>query len=280
MGNNNNKSKAVSKENIVAEKAASEVSAKGIIPEENIPAENIPAGNFPAGNFPAGNIHSGHRSRIRDKFLENGISSFNDHQIIEFLLFYSCPRRDTNELAHTIINKFGSVAGVFDASVNDLTSIDGVSENAAALFKLIPQCMQIYYASHTQNICIDSTEKMKDAFLSCFIGKVYEEFRVLCFDNDLRIVSSQLICTGSPSGVEINIRKIVEAVVSSGSSIISLGHNHPTGKAMPSTDDINATRRIIDVMNALGIKVLDHIIVTPRETVSMRELGSIGFFEQ
>lgn len=227
----------------------------------------------------AANLHEGHRKRVRDKFLETGIAGFNDHQLIEFLLFYSCPRRDTNELAHRLINRFGSVAGVFDASVNDLLSIEGMSQNAAALFKLIPQCMQIYYTSRTQSICIDSTEKMKDAFLAGFIGHTNEVFRVMCFDNDLRITSSRIICSGGPSCADITIRSIVETVIGAGSTLIALGHNHPTGQAVPSSDDISATRRIMDVMKAIGVKVLDHIIVAPGETVSMRELGTLSFFE-
>ncbi|MCM1024247.1 MAG: hypothetical protein NC395_09335 [Prevotella sp.] len=225
------------------------------------------------------NLHEGHRARMRERFRKSGFKDFNDHQIIELLLFYTCPRIDTNELAHTLMNKFGSIAGVFDASYEDLVSVKGISENTATLFKIIPGFLPIYYNSRSDGKVYDDLEKLKELFKPHFVGLTHEEFRLACFDNNLRLVSNVLISAGSPSSSPFEMRKITEETFKAKSSYIAIAHNHPKGVPSPSDEDVSATRIINTAMKNLGISLLDHIIVGERSVVSMREMAYINVFD-
>lgn len=225
------------------------------------------------------NIHAGHRERMRERFLATGFEGFEQHQILEMLLYYTCPRIDTNVLAHTLINRFGSISGVFDASPEELTKVSGISLNTAVLFKMIPKCTQIYYTSRTEKLSFDNTRKLIDLFMSCYVGVTNEEFRLACFDNDLRLISNTVICEGAPSFSPINVRRITETALAAKSPCIAIAHNHPGGMPTPSTDDIFATRQIKSVMNSLGISLLDHIVVGANIAVSMRDSALINVFD-
>lgn len=225
------------------------------------------------------NIHEGHRERMRKRFRETGFQGFEDHQIIELLLFYSCPRKDTNELAHTLISRFGSIAGILEASYEDLTSIKGVSENTATLFKIIPKFLPVYYNSRSDGMVYDNMEKLKQLFIPYFVGLTHEEFRLACFDNDLHMVSNVLISAGNPSSAPFEIRKIVEEALHAKTDSIAIAHNHPRSMPIPSNEDINATRYINRTVKALGITLLDHIIVGKNAVTTMRELAYINVFD-
>ncbi len=225
------------------------------------------------------NVHAGHRARMRERFRKCGIDGFNEHQIIELLLFYTCPRKDTNELAHTLINKFGSIAGVMNADYEELTAINGISENTATLFKFIPQFLHIYYSSNTSGTSYDNLDKLKNLFKPYFVGLTHEEFRLACFDNNLRVVSNVLISTGSPSGTSVEKRKIVEEIVRAKSTTVAIAHNHPRGIPTPSQNDIAATRTICSELKAIDVKLLDHIIVGELSVISMREMAYMNVFE-
>lgn len=225
------------------------------------------------------NLHEGHRARMRERFRKSGFKDFNDHQIIELLLFYTCPRIDTNELAHTLVKQFGSIAGIFDASFEDLTAVKGVSENTATLFKIIPECLPIYYNSRSDGNIYDNIDKLKELFKPHFIGLNHEEFRLACFDNNLRCVSNVLIAAGSPDSSPFEMRKITEEIFKAKSSAVAIAHNHPKGVPSPSEDDVASTRYINTTLKSLGISLLDHIIVGERSVVSMREMAHINVFD-
>lgn len=225
------------------------------------------------------NIHSGHRKRMRSRFLETGFAGFEPHQVIEMILFYTCPRKDTNELAHRLINHFGSVAGILDADVSELTAINGITENTAVLFKIITKTLPLYYNTRTENIVIDSTAKLKELFIPCFVGLDHEEFWVACFDNNLKLISNKMLFSGSVSASAVNTRTVVEFVIKSKSSMTAFAHNHPKGSAAPSTEDIRTTRMVNDIFKGLGITLMDHIIVGEANTVSMRESTCLSIFD-
>lgn len=226
-----------------------------------------------AENKAKGNVHDGHRARMRERFRENGFKGFEPHQIIELLLFYSCPRKDTNELAHILINKFGSIAGVMDASYEDLEAVSGISENTASLFKIIAGFLPVYYNSRSDGLVYDNTEKLKELFKPYFVGLTHEEFRIACLDNKLRVIKNVSISSGGPSATPVDIRKIAKEVLNADSSIIVLAHNHPKGLPMPSQEDISATTQIHDALKSMGIKLFDHIIVGEKSVLSMRDMA-------
>ncbi len=225
------------------------------------------------------NPHENHRERMRKRFRENGFNGFDDHQIIELLLFYTCPRKDTNVLAHTLINRFGSIAGILDASYEDLISIKGISENSATLFKIIPKMLSVYYNSRSDGMVYDNFQKLKELFTPHFVGLTHEEFRLACFNNNLQVVSNILISAGAPSFTYINARKIVEEAFRVKSDYVVLAHNHPNGSPAPSIDDVNTTRSLNRSLKALGINLLDHVIIGKNSSASMRELACIDVFD-
>ncbi len=225
------------------------------------------------------NLHEGHRARMRERFRQNGFDGFDEHQIIEMLLFYTCPRKDTNELAHILVNKFGGIAGIMDADFDELTSVSGISENTATLFKIIPKFLSIYYNSRSNGLVYDNTEKLKQLFKPYFVGLTHEEFRLACFDNNLRIISNVSVSAGGPSSAPIELRKIVEEIVRVNSSHAVIAHNHPKGVPSPSQDDVAATRLINGTLKSFGVELLDHIIVGEVSAVSMREMAYINVFD-
>lgn len=225
------------------------------------------------------NLHEGHRARMRERFRQNGFNGFNEHQIIELLLFYTCPRKDTNELAHILVNKFGSIAGILDADFDDLISVNGISENTATLFKIIPKFLPVYYNSRSDGLIYDNINKLKNLFKPYFVGLTHEEFRLACFDNNLHMIKNILIAEGGPASTPIEIRKITEEVIHSNSPSIAIAHNHPKGVPSPSKEDIAATRFINTTMKAIGVELLDHIIVGDASVVSMREMTYINVFD-
>ncbi len=228
------------------------------------------------------NLHEGHRARLRASFRKSDFTGFNEHQIVELLLFYCCPRKDTNELAHILINKFGSLAGILDAKYEELESVSGISENAATLFKIIPKILPIYYNAHFNDedeIMYNNTDKLKELFQSCFVGLTHEEFRIACFDNNLRLINNVLISKGSPSSAPVEMRKIIEEVIKADATSLVIAHNHPKGSPSPSTADMAVTREISDAMRSIRVSLLDHIIVGESSVISMNEMAYINVFD-
>ncbi len=225
------------------------------------------------------NIHDGHRQRMRNRFIETGFSGFEQHQILEMLLFYACPRKDTNELAHILINRFGSIAGVLDAPFDELLQIKGITENSAVLFKMIPKCITVYYQDANKDECYNNTEKLINLFKNSFIGLNNEQFRLACFDNDLHLLSNNVIDDGSPSTATVNVRKIVEIAFKEKTSLVAIAHNHVTGLPLPSDEDLSATRSINGTLKSMGIILLDHIIVGVNQSLSLRDEAYINIFD-
>ncbi len=134
------------------------------------------------------NIHSGHRSRLRQRFVSNGLDSFLPHQMLELLLFYAIPRGDTNEHAHRLLNEFKTVAGVFDADAKELCKVNGIGENAASLIGLIPQIYSDYDNITASRFPLDSYQKICRYFESLFFEMCNETICVACLDDNLGVV--------------------------------------------------------------------------------------------
>lgn len=235
--------------------------------------------NKPRPKKDPGGLHSGHRERLKKRFLETGFTGFNEHQIVELLLFYAYPRVDTNDKAHELINKFGSIAGILDASYEELTNNNLLTESAATLIKLILCTIPLYCDSKNSETTYDNMEKLKALFEPYFIGLDHEEFRVACFDSQLRLNACATINKGGPTGSYVDMRKLTETVLGSKATSIAIAHNHPKAPPVPSPEDLQVTKLIDTTMNNIGIKLLDHIIVGENRSISMREMGHIKFLD-
>ncbi len=224
------------------------------------------------------NPHSGHRQRMRERFLKTGFNGFSEHQILELLLFYTCPRVDTNVLAHTLIDKFGSVTRVINASVDDLVTVKGISSNTAVLFKLIPEVLKHYYINNLDRDAFATTGKLKEFFVPFYVGVAWEEIRLVCLDNSLGLLENIVLAKGSPSESVIDMRDLAKIVINAHATYVVLAHNHPLGSPAPSAEDVLCTKQVYSFLKSIGVTLLDHIIVGKDETLSMQENGNLKLF--
>lgn len=225
------------------------------------------------------NPHEGHRARMKERFRRTGFDGFNEHQIMELLLYFGYQRKDTNELAHELIKKYGTIAGVMDAAYDDLTTYGKLCDGAAIVMKLIPQCLPVYYNSKYNGKTYDDIDMLKELFVPFFVGLDHEEFRLACFDSELRVLSNVLIASGGPSRAAGDMRHIVESALNTKAACVAIAHNHPNGSSEPSQEDESATRLIGTTLKAMGITLVDHIIVGRSSTLSFRGTGYLGVFD-
>lgn len=220
-------------------------------------------------------LHDGHRQRLIQRFLEEDLDNFEPHNVLELLLFYAIPRKDTNELAHVLIDTFGGLKGVFDAPYEELVKVNGIGPNAAALLKLVPSLTRTYYSSDARNIVLDTSEKSGEYFLPYYIGQNEEVVRLACLDAGGKVISNQILHRGSANAAEVNIRKIVNIALRNNAMGVILAHNHPGGLPLPSEEDVATTKSIRDALIPMGILLMDHIIVAGQDYVSMARSGII-----
>lgn len=222
-------------------------------------------------------LHEGHRERLKKRFLSEGLDNFEQHQILEMILFYSIPRKDTNELAHKLIKKYGSVSGVFEADPVDLTSIQGITNNTAVLISLIPSLARIYFKNKWgEKPLLNSSKKAGEYVTSLFAGRTYEVFYVICLDSQTKVNYAALVHEGTINEAPVYPRLIVETALRHQANSVILAHNHPGGSLNPSVADIEVTEKIIKTLEAISISVADHIIAAGDRYISFAEKGLLN----
>lgn len=224
-------------------------------------------------------IHDGHRNRLKKRFLENGLAGFEDHNILELLLFYSLPRSDTNEIAHNLLNEFKNISGVFDAPVEQLCKIKGVSLHTATLIKLIPELFSVYHTDKTKDTkIISSTNLAGQFFVPRFYGKLNEEVHIALLDDKKKVIKSEKIFEGTVNSAPITVKKVISAAVNSNATGVIIAHNHPGGIALPSRSDIKVTEKLYKALKLINIQLCDHIIVADDDFVSLADSGEFERF--
>ena len=194
--------------------------------------------------------------------LEKGLWGLPDHVILELLLFYALPRVDTNDIAHRLIRRFGSLQRVFDADPQELIQVPGVGENAALLLKFIPALTERYSLSKLKKGAdFSSLEKAADFFMDFYASKTKETVCALLLDNSDHLISFEKLHEGSVNSAEINPRKIVEIAFLKKASSLILAHNHPAGNPVPSTEDVDTTRHLMDAFLPLNLHIRAHFVV-------------------
>lgn len=225
------------------------------------------------------NLHKGHRQRVRARFLDVGLDGFSPHEILELLLFYTHQRVDTNEIAHRLIDRFHTLSGVFDADLEALVEVDGINETSAVLLKMIPQLSRQYRISSQKAVYLGTFDAVCDFFRNLYVGEQSERLRVACLSDRLKLTACDVVSEGGPSGVPINMRKIVEYALRQKCDIVVLAHNHPNGSAVPSNEDIVATQQIFHALKTVGIQLVDHVIVAGETAISLKEFGAFSLLE-
>ena len=219
-------------------------------------------------------IHIGHRQRLKDRFRAEGLDHFDERHVLELLLFYAIPQRDTAPLARELLDHFGSLSQVLDASAAELEKVNGVGSNVSTLLTLITQISRYYLVQRTSNITIlNTTELCGQYLMQHFHGRRNETVFVLCLDAKCKVLCCKEVGEGSVNSANIPIRRIVEIALSVNATTVILAHNHPSGLAIPSHEDILTTKRVAMALDTVEICLADHIVVADDDFVSMAQSG-------
>ena len=220
-------------------------------------------------------VHDGHRQRKKEQFLRRGLEGFADHEVLELLLYYAIPRRDTNELAHRLIDRFGTLRGVFDAAPEELRQVDGVGENAALFLQLLPAVGRRALLDEKKETILNSVETVGAFFTRLLAGERREVLYQVCLDAKGKLLSDHRLASGTVSMAPVSVREVVENALRCDASRVVLGHNHPSGVALPSEEDRQITLQIQQALATMSITLVDHIIVADGDFVSMAASGML-----
>ena len=216
----------------------------------------------------------GHRRRVKDRFLAEGLDHFDEAHVLELLLFYAIPQKDTKPIAKSLMARFGSFPLVMEASIDELKKVEGIGENAAAFIKLVAETGKYYQVKKESDAKILSTP---DAFGKFFVPRFRnlrnETVMMICLDAKCKLLCCHELGQGSVNSANISTRRIAEVALGVNATSVVLAHNHPSGLAIPSNDDINTTRHIAQVLAAVDVVLADHIVVADDDYVSMAESG-------
>jgi len=222
--------------------------------------------------------NEGHRQRLKERFCNEGLDHFNDQDVLELLLFYCIHRKDTKPIAKALLNRFGTFQHVLDASREDLMCVEGIGEHAAIFFSTIRDVVR-YYLKNRYEIGTEMSdegacgEMLKEQLSTLDNETVY----ILCMDAKRKLLACQRVCEGNVNSTNISIRKIMEIALRFNASSVVLGHNHPSGFAMPSPEDIQTTVKISKALREVDIVLVDHIVVAGDDYVSMLDSGYYSF---
>ena len=214
--------------------------------------------------------HTGHRQRLRQRFDENRLNGFSDHEVLELLLTYAIPRIDVNPLAHKLMKTFGSLSAVLEASGDELKKVDGIGERSAALINLMVPLFQRYEQERLQPKVRFTTYSALASYCSTlFLGTQDEQFYLLCFDAKMKLIKAVNIASGTADEVHISPKQVVREAMRLNAVTVAVTHNHPSGDPKPSVADIDLTRDIRDALGTVDIRLADHVVVGAYETFSI-----------
>ena len=212
---------------------------------------------------PVKNPHEGHRKRLRERYARSGMEDFAPHEVLELLLTYAIPRIDVNPMAHTLIERFGSVAGVLDATEKELTEVKGIGLKTARFLKMLPEVFRHYQLSgYDDRETFDTVAKLGDYLRALYTGVTVERVYLILLDNALKIKDCIHLCDGSVNCSSVTVRTIAEHALRGNAAAVVLAHNHPRGLAIPSGADLEVTQTVECALETIGVPLLEHLIVT------------------
>lgn len=218
------------------------------------------------------NLHKGHRQRVKEKVMEQGILHLPEHEALELWLYPLIPMKDTNAIAHELINRFGSIQNVFDASPKVLMEVKNMTENAALFLSIFPQMSKIYTSQKFgPKPMLDTVAHAVEYLQNLFLDEKEEDMYMLMLNAKGMLLSSCKVGVGSMDSCQLNTREFIMRTADSQGNCIMIAHNHPSGSASPSYQDCEFTRWLIPFAEVLGINVIDHIIISSEGYYSFRE---------
>lgn len=217
------------------------------------------------------NIHAGHRERLKNQILSAKAGDDIPHvKLLEMLLFYGIPQKDTSGIAHDLLKSFGSFSGVLEADIDDLVKVKGMTRNAASLIKLMRPIGREYVLSKYHKTQVLKTPKeIGDFILAQYFGLQGENFSLLCINRLGKVISFEVVMQGSVDSVGISPRLIMEKVLKHEATSVVIAHNHPGGIAIPSPADEEITKQLAILLKGVSVNLVDHIIVAEDDYISM-----------
>lgn len=213
---------------------------------------------------------AGHRQRLKARFLAEGLDNFDEVHVLELLLFYAVPRIDTKPLARALLNRFGSLALVLEATVPELMAVEGVGENIATYLTLLTATGRYYQTKRSDiPVILDSTEAYGQYLVRQFYGRRNETVFLLCLDAKCKLLCCRKVGEGSVNSANVPIRRMVEIAMGVNATMVILAHNHPSGIAVPSLEDRETTVRLAQALDVMDIVLADHVVVADDDFVSM-----------
>ncbi len=220
-------------------------------------------------------IHSGHRQRLKEQYLSHGIDSLSDIQKLELLLFYSIPQKDTNPIAHALLDEFGTIREVISASPARLQNVKGIKESTANFLALVGSFLN--YANRPSNFgVISSSGAAKDFCTKFYFAVNVEQFYVVCLTKNNIVKNVKMIQSGSLDEVNVQIRNITNFALENKCNRIIISHNHPNGIGIASDEDTTFTYSVICSCLLNSIDIVDHIIVGTDRAISLYEQGILS----
>lgn len=220
------------------------------------------------------NIHGGHRDRMRNRFMRVGLDGFDEHEILEFVLFHALPRKDTNAISHSLISRFGSLNAVLDAPESELLRVDGMGKNCVTLIKFLKQFREMDLTSIKDRAPLDTSDRAGKYIMPLFTDFSTESVFVIALDEKLRPICHLKAAEGGLDSAVVSPTRIVRYLVACGASNAILAHNHPHGVAVPSVSDVKATDILKNALDSVAIKLVDHMIFVEGDYTSFRDSGA------
>ena len=216
--------------------------------------------------------HTGHRERMKAEFLARGLEGWPDHRVLELLLFYTIPQGDVNDLAHELVERFGSLAGVLDASVEELKKVKGVGDHTAVFLRMLPAVLGRYQGARTRLSAIINSPEEAYAWLEpYFFGARNEMVYVLRMDGKRQVLGVRKVAEGSIEMAEVNTRRIAEEAIGLRAAQIYVAHNHVSNLAIPSQADWLTTDTLRGALRPIGIELIDHLVFVDGDMVSLKD---------
>lgn len=213
----------------------------------------------------------GHRQRMRDTYIKGGMELAPDHNVLELYISLLIPQKDVKPIAYELINTFGSLEHIFDASVEELMQVKGIGETTAVGLSLIKEMNRRVLINRNNSIRISSVQAAMEYCKNLLFYEKNEKLCLISLDASNEVINVNTIATGTPNSVDFNIRMLIDPAIHDKAVSVLLTHNHPSNMSDPSMSDVNMTMKALDAFSKIEIKLVDHIIVSNSKCVSLRE---------
>lgn len=237
-----------------------------LLPQEELPIQPDPSIKNSVSSY-------GHRSRLLQRYNTAGVESLHLHEIVELLLTYAIPRKDTKQIAHRLISRFKTVGSLINASEDELVKVSGITNRSATLFQLLRDIMAICLKERYEKQDIITHRRDVEEYLRFYFGQRRDEYVAAIFlDNSNHILNTEIVAEGTVNQCAVYPRIVIERALRCSAASMIIAHNHPGGGLTPSEADWLITERMFTIGRMLELPLIDHIIISHHKVISLRDL--------